>query len=307
MLQAVEGRHQVLPVAGEGRPVPDRAGQRLRRQHLAHPDDPDRQGVRRDAGDQGGRQGVQGRLDRHRRGGAARRDRGLHQPGLRRDRHHRRQPEGFDRVIRLANQNGVVLVPFDNVLDTDEVMMVNEDQHAMGVMGRCWQEHRRAHRQGARGARRARQLGRPRSPCRLPRGHGEAKRTNFEIVEVVGNWDDGTSQKAPPTRMAVHGKFDASSPRAARPARSARSSTPAIPMVPMAGEGENGFRKLCAEIQGQGPQGLVLRPVAGAGRDLDQGGDRGARGQPDAAVDLGADPATPTTRHSRTARTTSPT
>ncbi|MCB1994097.1 MAG: substrate-binding domain-containing protein, partial [Geminicoccaceae bacterium] len=43
-------------------------------------------------------------------------------------------PEGFDRVIRLADRNNVVLVPFDNILDTDAVMMVNEDQFAMGVM-----------------------------------------------------------------------------------------------------------------------------------------------------------------------------
>jgi ribose transport system substrate-binding protein len=43
-------------------------------------------------------------------------------------------PEGFDRVIRLADKNNVVIVPFDNVLDTDKVMMVNEDQHQMGVM-----------------------------------------------------------------------------------------------------------------------------------------------------------------------------
>ena len=40
-------------------------------------------------------------------------------------------PEGFDRVIRLADRNNVVLVPFDNILDTDAVMMVNEDQFAM--------------------------------------------------------------------------------------------------------------------------------------------------------------------------------
>ena len=41
-------------------------------------------------------------------------------------------PEGFNRVIRLADRNNVVLVPFDNVLDTDKVMQVNEDQLAMG-------------------------------------------------------------------------------------------------------------------------------------------------------------------------------
>ena len=31
-------------------------------------------------------------------------------------------PDGFDRVIRLADRNNVVIVPFDNVLDTDKVM-----------------------------------------------------------------------------------------------------------------------------------------------------------------------------------------
>ena len=30
-------------------------------------------------------------------------------------------PDGFDRVIKLADKNNVVIVPFDNVLDTDAV------------------------------------------------------------------------------------------------------------------------------------------------------------------------------------------
>ena len=38
-------RHQVLAMAEEARPLPHRARQRLHRQHLAHPDDQDRQGL----------------------------------------------------------------------------------------------------------------------------------------------------------------------------------------------------------------------------------------------------------------------
>ena len=45
--------------------------------------------------------------------------------------------EGFDRVIRLADRNGVV-VPFDNVLDTNKVMEVNENQYEMGVLSAKW-------------------------------------------------------------------------------------------------------------------------------------------------------------------------
>src|SRR5258706_8984058 len=47
-------------------------------------------------------------------------------------------PDGFDRIIRLADKNNVVVVPFDNILDTDKVMMVNEDQKEMGRASAKW-------------------------------------------------------------------------------------------------------------------------------------------------------------------------
>src|ERR1700683_353547 len=37
-------------------------------------------------------------------------------------------PDGFDRIIRLADKNNVVVVPFDNILATAKAMMVNENQ-----------------------------------------------------------------------------------------------------------------------------------------------------------------------------------
>src|ERR1700738_3852126 len=47
-------------------------------------------------------------------------------------------PTAFGPVIQRANRAGVVLVPFDNVLDTDQVMMVNEDQAEMGRIMAKW-------------------------------------------------------------------------------------------------------------------------------------------------------------------------
>ena len=82
MLQALECRHEIPRMEEEGGALPDRLRQRLCRQYLAHPDDPDRQGLRPAAGDQGAHQGVQDDLDRHRCRGPAGDDRGLHQPGL---------------------------------------------------------------------------------------------------------------------------------------------------------------------------------------------------------------------------------
>ena len=58
----------------------------------------------------------------------------------------------------------------------------------------------------------------------------------------------------------------------------------------MAGEAENGFRKLCAEHAKDGLVCSSAGPVARPGGDLDEGRDRGAAGQGDAADDLGADP-----------------
>src|SRR4030095_7795041 len=46
-------------------------------------------------------------------------------------------PTAFEPVIKRANKAGVVLVPFDNVTDSKDVMQVNEDQLEMGrQMGR---------------------------------------------------------------------------------------------------------------------------------------------------------------------------
>ena len=118
----------------------------------------------------------------------------------------------------------------------------------------------------------------------------EKEAPGLEIVQVVGNWDDGTAQKATADALAVHGKFVGLFTQGGSTGSVRAFLDAGHPMVPMAGEGENGFRKYIAAVQGQGPEGPVLRSVAGSGGDLDQGRIGGARGQPDAAADLGADP-----------------
>ena len=107
---------------------------------------------------------------------------------------------------------------------------------------------------------------------------------------MVGNWDDGTSQKVTADALAVHGKFDGVFTQGGSDGTVRALMDAKHPFVPMAGEGENGFRKLIAEHAKDGPEGHVLRPVAGAGRDLDEGGDLGAQGNVDAAADLDPDP-----------------
>ena len=163
-------------------------------------------------------------------------------------------PEGFDRVIRLADRNDVVIVPFDNVLDTKKVMQVNEDQLQMGRMYADWLIEQLGDKKDGkilevRGLQ-GNSVDRDRHTGFLevlePAG-------NWDVVEVVGNWDDGTAQKVTADAIAVHSEFvgvvvQGGTTGAVRALLDAEH-----PLVPIAGESENGFRKLLAE---HGPNGL---------------------------------------------------
>ena len=285
MLRAVERRDQVLPVGEEGGPLPHRRGQRLRRQHLAHPDDQDRQGLRRDARHQGARS----RSSRSSRPAptsppSSAPSRTSSTRASTRSSPSRSRPKASTASSASPTENNVVIVPFDNMLDTDEVMMVNEDQHQMGVMsaeflleelgqegsGKILEVRGLAGNSVDRDRHRS-------ASARSSRRHGN----KFEIVEVVGNWDDGTAQKVTADALAVHGKFDGRvHPGRLDRHRAAPSSTPSHPMVPMAGEGRERLPQARSpSIRTRASKGLSYRPVARPRRHLDEGGDLRPRGQ----------------------------
>ena len=79
-------------------------------------------------------------------------------------------PTAFGPVIKRAKEAGVVLVAFDNILDTEDAINVNVDQKGLGVLWANWLvKHVPERRQDPRGARRRRHLGRHRPPQRHPR------------------------------------------------------------------------------------------------------------------------------------------
>ncbi len=166
-------------------------------------------------------------------------------------------PEGFDRVIRLADRNNVVIVPFDNVLDTDKVMQVNEDQLEIG---RLSARHLLKELGQKRDGKILEVRGLPGNSVDRDRHLGfrevMEKEGKFQIVEVVGNWDDGTAQKATADALAVHGKFDAVFTQGGSTGSVRAMMDAKHPFVPMAGEGENGYRKLIAQHAGEGLKGF---------------------------------------------------
>ncbi len=168
-------------------------------------------------------------------------------------------PEGFDRVIRLADRENVVIVPFDNVLDTDKVMQVNEDQLEMGRMYGRWLVENLGDKTSGKilevrglpgnSVDRDRHIG----FREIIEAHGD-----FEIVEVVGNWDDGTAQKVTADAIAVHGQFEAVVVQGGSTGTVRAMLDAGHPLVPIAGEAENGFRKLLAEHGEAGLKGISI-------------------------------------------------
>jgi ribose transport system substrate-binding protein len=171
-------------------------------------------------------------------------------------------PDGFDRVIRLADKNNVVLVPFDNVLDTDKVMMVNEDQLQMG---QDWANFvlNEMKAEGKTSGKILEVRGLPGNSVDRDRSVGihkalDASGGKWEVVQVVGNWDDGTAQKVTADAIAVHGKFDAIIAQGGTTGVVQAMLDAKHPMVPIAGEAENGFRKLVAKHAGEGLKGISI-------------------------------------------------
>jgi len=163
---------------------------------------------------------------------------------------------GFDRVIRQANAKGVVVVPFDNLLDTDQVMEMGEDQFKMGVLSGEWikkyvgDKGKLLEVRGVPGnsVDRDRHLG--------FRSIVEAPGEKFEITEVVGNWATGDSQKVTADALAVQGHFDGIFTQGGSDGTVQALIDAKHPFVPMSGEGENNFRKQIADHEKDGLKGM---------------------------------------------------
>jgi ribose transport system substrate-binding protein len=81
---------------------------------------------------------------------------------------------------------------------------------------------------------------------------------DWEVIQVVGNWDDGTAQKVTADAIAVNGPFDAIIAQGGTTGVVQAMKDAGHPMVPVAGESENGFRKLVAQHSDEGLKGISI-------------------------------------------------
>jgi ribose transport system substrate-binding protein len=161
-------------------------------------------------------------------------------------------PAAFTPVIKRANAAGVVLVAFDNTLDTDEAINVNVDQKGLGEYWAQWLVQNIPD-----GGKVLEVRGVQGTSVDRDRHEGiqevlAASGKPWETVEVVGKWDDGTAQKVVADAIAVHKNFVGVTVQGGSTGTVRAMMDAGHPFVPVGGETENGFRKLCGEHAADG-------------------------------------------------------
>ncbi|MEM6384094.1 MAG: sugar ABC transporter substrate-binding protein [Pseudomonadota bacterium] len=156
-------------------------------------------------------------------------------------------PTAFEPVIRRANRAGTILVPFDNVLDTDAVVQINESQLALGAL----KAQTVVDLLDGEADRILMVNGLPGNATDRDRRLGMMSVLEdvdgLEIIEVVGNWDTGTSQTVVADALATHGEFDAVVSQHGSAGSINAMLAAGHPIVPMGVDGENGVRMLMSE------------------------------------------------------------
>ena len=151
-------------------------------------------------------------------------------------------PSSFDAVQRRAERAGTVLVSFDNVVDNPKVVGIQPSQIELeSTKARAVVEQIPGHSgkvieiRGVQGnaTDRDRHLGARQVLDATP---------GIEVIEVVGNWDQGTAQKVVSDVIATHGEVQGIVVQhgAAGAVNALKAS--GHPMVPVGGDGENSFR-----------------------------------------------------------------
>jgi ribose transport system substrate-binding protein len=163
-------------------------------------------------------------------------------------------PASFGPAIRRAKKAGVVLIAFDNTLDSEDAINVDVDQYGLGVLWANWLASHVPN-----GGKVLEVRGVAGTSVDTDRHNGFQNTLNatgkkWNVVQVYGKWDDGVAQKAVADAIAVQGHFDGISAQGGDTGVVRAMLDAKHPFVPFGGETENGFRKLCAQYGSQGPE-----------------------------------------------------
>ena len=161
-------------------------------------------------------------------------------------------PEAFAPVIKRAKDAGVILVAFDNILNTEDAINVNVDQKGLGVLWAKWLIAKVPN-----GGKILEVRGVAGTSVDTDRHAGiqetlDASGKKYDLVQAVGKWDDGVAQKATADAIAVQGPFDGITAQGGDTGVVQAMIDAKQKFVPFGGETENGFRKFCAQYAKDG-------------------------------------------------------
>ena len=161
-------------------------------------------------------------------------------------------PAAFKSVIKRANDAGVVFVAFDNVIDTEDAILVNVDQKGLGVYWAQWLDKHLPNGGKILEVRGVSGTGVDKD--RHDGIHETLDKTGkkWDVIEVYGKWDDPTAQKVTADAIAVQKHFDGFTAQGGDTGVVQAMLDAKHPMAPFGGETENGFRKFCGKLSGQG-------------------------------------------------------
>jgi ribose transport system substrate-binding protein len=167
-------------------------------------------------------------------------------------------PASLTPVIRRANFAGIVLLNFDNRADTDKILQVNFDTFEMGrIQGRWMVDSVKP------GGKILEVRGLPGTGADRDRSKGfhevvDGSGKNYNVIQVVGNWDTGTSNKVTADAIAVNGHFDGVADQAGSDGALQAVLDAHHPMIAIAGAGENAFNQMCAQHEREGLKCLAV-------------------------------------------------
>jgi ribose transport system substrate-binding protein len=159
-------------------------------------------------------------------------------------------PGGQVNVLEQARADGIIVVAFDNIVDSGEVVLVNQDQVEMG---RRWAQFL-VEETGGQGK------------ILMINGVAGTSVDNdrragayevfdategIEYIEVVGDWDPGKAQTATATALGTNPDIAGVWCQGGTNGAFQAFLDAGVDLVPFAGEAENGFRKQMLEYADQ--------------------------------------------------------
>jgi ribose transport system substrate-binding protein len=162
-------------------------------------------------------------------------------------------PTALSPTVQRAREEGVVVVAFDNIVEADDIVFVNEDQIEMGKQWAQWLVD-----QGVTAGKVLMVNGVAGTSVDADRQAGAmeifSQHPDIQVIAVVGKWDPGTAQTVTANQLATDKDIAGVWCQGGTDGVVRAFEAAGIAVPPVAGEGENGFRKQMLN----GVQGLSL-------------------------------------------------